>query len=442
MRIVIIGGGTAGSETAWRLRKINKDIEIIIIEKGKYPQYSPCSLPYFISNKIKKADDILLFKTDLYNYNKINLKLNSIVIDINKEKKEVKYLNNDKINKLNYDYLVLATGLSPQMPKGLNLSACNYHTLKTLDDAKNIKKSIKKNDKALIIGAGYIGVELAESLNSLGLKVTIIENQKRIMTNTFDEKITKIVSEEMKKAGVNIITEAKINKITNNKAQVNKETIAFDHLFLTCGLKANLELAKKTKIKYKDNIIIDKYGRTSNSTIFALGDNVSSINDIDQKETFSQLATTAVNQAKVVAYNLLNKNKKEIPRVLNTSVSSFNQLIFARTGLTKEYCKNNKIEIVSAFYRGKDRAEYYPEVKDFFVFLIANLKGEIIGAQIAGYSEVVGRLNMLALAIQNRITLKQFVKTETAYNPAVSPIFDPIIVTAEICLKKLEAKNN
>ncbi len=441
MRIVIIGGGTAGSETAWRLRKQNKEIEIIILEKGEYTQYSPCSLPYFISHKIKKADDILLFNPEFYKYNKIDLRLNSTVIDINSQKKEIKYLNNNQTNTLKYDYLVLATGLIPQTPKSLDLSNCHYHLLKTLDDAKNIKKTVKKGEKALIIGAGYIGVELAENLNSLGLKVVLLENQKRIMPTTFDEKISKQISQVIKEAGVEIITKTNITEITKNKAKVNDKSIEFNHLFLACGLGPNLELAKKAKIKYNSAIYTDKYGKTSDKSIYALGDAVESINAIDNRKIFSQLATTAVGQAKAIAHNILNKEKKEIDNILRSSVSGFNDLIFASTGVTKEYCQNNNIDCIFAFYKGKDKAEYYPNAKDFFVFLVANLKGEIIGCQIAGYNEIVGRLNMVALVIQNKLSLKQVIKTETAYNPAISPIFDPIVLAAEICLKKLEAKN-
>ncbi len=441
MRIVIIGGGTAGSETAWRLRNQNKDIEIIILEKGKYPQYSPCSLPYFISNKIKNADDILLFNENFYKYNKIDLRLNSTVIDINKEKKEIKYQSNNKTNKLNYDYLVLATGLTPQVPKSLKLENCNYHHLKTLDDAKKIKRSVKKNENALIIGAGYIGVELAESLSSKGLKVVLVENQKRIMPTTFDEKISKQISEKMNKEGIEIITEASIEEIKKDKAKINGKTHKFNHLFLACGLSPNLDLAKVAKIKHDTSIQIDKYGRTSSQSIYALGDAVMSISAIDNQETFSQLATTAVSQAKIIAHNILNKEKKELAKVLSTSVSGFNDLIFGSTGLTMDYCQENNIKCVFSFFKGKDKAEYHPGAKDFFVYLIANLKGEIIACQIAGYSEVVGRLNMIALAIKNKISLKALIKTETAYNPAISPIFDPVILAAEICLKKLEVKN-
>ncbi len=441
MRIVIIGGGTAGSETAWRLRKLNKDIEIIILEKGEYTQYSPCSLPYFISHKIKNADDILLFNPEFYKYNKIDLRLNSLVTSIDRQKKEIKYLRNKKTNTLTYDYLVLASGLSPQIPKNLDLSNCNFHLLKTLDDAKKIKKTVKKGEKALIIGAGYIGVELAESLNSLGLKVTLVENQKSIMPTTFDEKMSKQISQVISEAGVNIITEANVSEVSKNKARVNDKIIEFNHLFLTCGLSPNLNLAKAANIKHNSAIYSDKYGKTSDKSIYTLGDAVLSINAIDNKKIFSQLATTAVSQAKIVAYNILNKEKKEIDSVLSSSVSGFNDLIFSSTGVTKGYCKNNNIDCVFAFYKGKDKAEYHPNAKDFFVLLVANLKAEIIGCQVVGYSEVVGRLNMLSLAIKNKIKLNQFIKTETAYNPAYSPIFDPIVLAAEICLKKLKVKN-
>jgi NADH oxidase (H2O2-forming) len=454
MRVVIIGGGTAGSEVAWRLRRQHKDIEIIILEKGKYRQYSPCALPYFLSGEIKKVDDIILFSEDYYNYNNIDLRLKSELKEVNHKTKEIKYLDkdNNQEKNLSYDYLVLATGLKFKIPPIPGLKDQDFYTLKSLDDAKKIKKAVKKGDKAVIIGAGYVGIELADALNSLGLKVKLIEGKENILSATLDKKIANIVKEKMEAEKIEIITNSKIEKITKKQVILKEKLsedkkINYDHLFLACGLSSDLSLAKQIGLKVDKGIIVNDSLETLKKDIYAVGDLVESVNLIDNKKVLSQLATTAVSQAKVLAENMLTNSDKEKRlankrnKVLSASVSKFSDLIFASCGVTNDYCQKNNIKTVSAFYKAKDKAEYYPEAKEMFIHLSSDLQGRIIACQIAAYNEVVGRLNMVSLAIQQGLTLKEFINSETCYNPALSPIFDPLIITAEICLKKLKAKN-
>ncbi|MFP4514681.1 MAG: FAD-dependent oxidoreductase [Parcubacteria group bacterium] len=454
MRVVIIGGGTAGSELAWRLRREDKDIEIIILEKGKYRQYSPCALPYFLSGKIKQADDIVLFSSDYYNYNNIDLRLKTELKKVNTKTKELQYLDkeNNKEEKLSYDYLVLATGLKLKTPSILGLKDQDFYTLKSLDDAKKIKKLVKKGDKALIIGAGYVGVELADALSAMGLNIHLVESQQNVLPSTLDKKMASVVEEELESSKIKLLLNSKIEKVTNKQvflkdASLESKKINYDHLFLACGLSADLSLAKKIGLKVDKGVIVNDALETSKKNIYAIGDLVESVNLVDNKKTLSQLATTAVAQARVLSQNILaNKDKKKSSKskrnkVLSSSVSKFKDLIFASCGVTKTYCQKNNIETVEAFYKGKDKAHYYPDANDIFVYLISNLKGRVIGCQIAGYNEVVGRLNMISLAIEQGLKLKDLIDVETCYNPALSPIFDPITVAAEVCLKKLKAKN-
>ncbi|MCF7794971.1 FAD-dependent oxidoreductase [Patescibacteria group bacterium] len=454
MRVVIIGGGTAGSELAWRLRRQDKDIEIIILEKGKYRQYSPCALPYLLSGKIKKAEDIVLFSDDYYTYNNIDLRLNSELKSVDTKKKSLQYIdkNNNSFKNISYDYLVLATGLKFKLPAIPGLKDQDFYTLKSLDDVKKIKKVVKKNKKALIIGAGYVGVELTDALNELGLKVNLVESQASVLPTTLDKKIANVVKKEMEAQKINISVNSKIEKITKKQIflkddSLENKKIAYDHLFLACGLSTDLFLAKDLGLRVDKGVVVNNNMQTSKQDIYAVGDIVESINLVDNKKTLSQLATTAVSQAKVLAQNIFaDKEKKEKlkinrNKVLNSSVSKFDNLIFASCGLTSNYCQKNNIKTAVAFYKAKDKAEYHPDAKDMFVYLISDLKGKIIGCQIAGYNEVVGRLNMISLAIQQGLSLKEFINTETCYNPALLPIFDPLIMAAEICLKKLKAKN-
>lgn len=435
MKVVIIGGGTAGSEVAWRLRQQNKKAEITILEKSNYTQYSPCALPYVVSGEIKK-DDIFLFNLDSYSDNNIDLNTGCEVKDIDREKQQVKYDQNGKTQTLSYDRLVITAGSKFSPPNLPGLDQCSYMTLTRPDEAEGIKNKVEPNDKTLVIGAGYIGTELAGALYKLGAEVTILEAENRILPATFDDKFSSHIQNFIREKGIRIITEADIKNLSPEQVELREENITYDHLFICCGLTPDTSLAFRAGLECDQGIVVDEYGRTSDKNIYACGDAVESVNLIDDTKALSQLATTAVRQARVIAENISDKNKK-FDKVLNTNVSEFNGLIFGSTGVTENYCRQNNIETVSATYTGETRAEYHPESKEMRVKLIADQNGRVIGCQIAGYEGVAGRLNTAALAIKQELNLKELISSETCYNPAIAPIFDPLTVAAEICWKKL-----
>jgi NADH oxidase (H2O2-forming) len=439
MRIIIIGGGTAGSEVAWRLRQQNKEVEIIILEKGEYTQYSPCALPYVISGDIKDPDDIFLFNRNSYGDNDIKLKTGCRVKNIDTKEQQVKYQKNGETETISYDRLVLATGCKFKPPDIPGLDQCSYLTLATVNDAKTIKNKVNPKDKALIIGAGYIGMELAGALYERGLGVTVLESENRILPANFDDKFSSKIRELIENKGVKIVTEAEIKKLAPRQAELNKGTIEYDHLFICCGLMPDTSLASQAGLECNQGIIVDEQNRTSDKNIYACGDAVESINLVDNTKILSQLATTAVKQARVIAENILGENNKQ-EKILNTNISEFDGLVFGSTGVIENYCKQNNIETVSATYKGKTRAEYHPDSKDIWIKMIADLNGKIIGCQIAGYEEVAGRLNMASLAIKQGLSLKELISSETCYNPAIAPIFDPLIIAAEVCEKKKKTR--
>lgn len=440
MKVVIIGGGTAGSEVAWRLRQQNKEVKITILEKSEYTQYSPCALPYVISGDIDNPEDIFLFDRNSYNDNDIELKTGCRVEDIDTKEQQIKYQKDDKAETVSYDRLVITTGCKFTAPEIPGLDQCSYLTLATVDDAKTIKNKANPKDKALVIGAGYIGMELAGALHKRGLEVTVLEAENRILPANFDGKFSSNIRGPIENKGVKIVTEAEIKKLTPQQAELSGETIEYDHLFICCRLVPDTSLASQAGLECNQGIIVDERNKTSDKNIYACGDAVESVNLIDGTKTLSQLATTAVRQARVVAENILGGDKKQT-KVLNTNISEFDGLIFGSAGVTEDYCKQNNIEIVSTTYKGGTKAECYPDSKDIWVKMIADLNGRIIGCQIAGYEEVAGRLNMAALAIKQRSTLESFLSGETCYNPAIAPIFDPLLVATETCEKKRDLIN-
>ena len=439
MKIVIVGGGSAGTSVAFQLRKLNKDIEITIIEKSNYTEYSPCALPYVLSGEIKNFDEIFIFKKQDYEENNIELKLNSEFKSVDKQKKIITILENGKKESILYDKLVFAFGAKTSIPNINGLDKSDYFVLKNIEDAKLISSRIKKNSKSVIIGGGIIGVELAHSLSSKREIVSIIEINDSIMGNVLDKDMALILKDKLEEIGIEVFLNADNIKIENKKVSFSGNEINFDKLFVCTGVQTDNEILLKTNLKNNKGIIVDKFLKTNDENIYACGDCIVVVDFVLNKKTFSQLGTSAVRQAKVIAKNILNNDTHEYEPVLNNTVSSIGNLYVGSVGITMKKAKENKIDAVCSKYTSKVKSEYYTNSKNTITIkLISSSAGIIIGGQIIGNEEVVGRLNLISLAIWKKLKIEDLANLETCYNPASAPIFDPMSICAEICLKKIK----
>jgi NADH oxidase (H2O2-forming) len=438
MKIVIIGGGSAGTTCAFEIRKRDKNAEIIVLEKSKYTQYSPCALPYLISGEIEDINNIFIFKEKDYKENNIKLKLNTIAKEIdNKEKTvicESKEIGKEEID---YDKLVIAVGSESFVPEIKGIEKVDYFLLKNIEDTKKIIQNIKPNTTSIVIGAGLVGVELAISLAKKGENVVLVEMQDYILKSMFDADIAQEIKKTLEELNIKIIENQKILAIDENKKLIlENERIEFEKIFVCTGVKSKHELAGKINLKLGKGIVVDEFLRTSNQDIYACGDAVESVDFITKQKVMSQLGTTAVRQAKVIAKNVWGVEEKFKP-VLNNTVTKLENLFVACVGINTEKAKEIGVKIISAKYKGHVRSEYYPSKSMITIKIMCDMEGKILGGQIIGNEEVVGRINLLALAIEKEMKVEELMKLETCYNPASAPIFDPITITAEICNKKV-----
>ncbi|MBS1266067.1 MAG: Coenzyme A disulfide reductase [Candidatus Woesearchaeota archaeon] len=404
MNIVIIGNGTAGVTTALEIRKKNKQANIKIFDKSGNLPYSRCSLPYLVSGKIQ--DSIQTFDRNFYKQNNLKI-INAEVKSINRQEKVVK---TDKDN-YEYDKLVLATGAKPFVPDIAGLK--DYYTLHTIKHAQELMKA---SGKGVIIGAGMVGVELADSLRQK-CDIVLLEAKEHVLSTILDKNFAKIVEKKIK----NLRTSVNIKKIDQNKVYLKDEIIDCDFIVVACGVKANSKLAKESGLKVRKGIIVDKQMKTSDKDIYACGDCA--------QTNAAKLATNAIMQAEVVADNILGIDAKIKPS-FNTCITKFDNFIIGSTG---DLGSENTI---SAVFRGKARAEYYPKNSKVYVKLIAK-EDYLVGAQLIGEEDVVGRINWLALAVQQKLKIEQLCDAETAYNPALSCVFDPVVVAANILKRKI-----
>ncbi|MFW5991319.1 MAG: NAD(P)/FAD-dependent oxidoreductase [Candidatus Nanoarchaeia archaeon] len=437
MKVVIIGGGSAGTTCAYELRKLDKEAEITVLEKTQYTQYSPCALPYFLSGEIN-FDDMFIFDLSDYQNNNINLVLNATVYSVDKENRIVFYKEDSNEKQLHYDKLVIATGSSNFIPPIKGIENANYYTLKTIEDAKTIAKNIESGKHSVIIGAGVIGVELGAALAEHE-KVSLIEAKESILPGMFDSDMAKLIKKHLQAKGITIFEGTKINEIADNCLFLNEEQINYDKLFLSTGVQPNTKLAQETGLGVDKGIKVNEYMQTNDENIYACGDCAESCEFYSKKSILSQLGTTAVRQAKTIATNIAGIQDK-FPPVVNNTISKIGELYAGAVGITQQRAKESNINAISAKYTGNVRSEYYSTKEKITIKLVCDLSGTLIGGQIIGDSEVVGRLNLIALAIQKQCHVSELASLETCYNPPCAPIFDPLSIASEICLKKLKMR--
>jgi len=436
MKVVIIGGGSAGTNCAFELRKLDKESEITIIEKSKNLSYSPCALPYVLSKEIGDFSDIFIFKKTDYEESKIDIVLNSSVKKIDRKKKTLSYETEGREKTIPYDKLVISTGSRCFIPPIRGIEKADFLSLKTIDDAKGISERIKKGSKSIIIGAGSIGCELALAVSDNGGKAILIEVKEHILPKILDRDMSERVKMHLKERGISIHENEKIEEVFRNKVKISSEELDFDSLFMCAGIIPETGLAEECGLKTNSGIAVDEYLRTSDKDIYACGDCALSEEFFTGRKIAGGLGTIAVRQAKVIAKNISGK-KEKFPGILNNSITKLGDLYVASCGLTEISAKESGIKTVSAKYTGSACSEYYPSDETLSVKIICTDKGEITGAQIIGERDVAGRIDLLALAMQNGIGIRKLSNLETCYNPASAPIFDPVTVAAEIALKKL-----
>ncbi|MFT4312465.1 MAG: NAD(P)/FAD-dependent oxidoreductase [Candidatus Woesearchaeota archaeon] len=403
MNIVIVGGSTAGVQVARMLRFYDKKSTITIVDSSPHTQYSPCSLPYFIEGKISYKD---LFVYEQYDQDTILLHNNTTITKI--EPKHVIGVDAQGKEKLfSYDVLVIATG---SRPKQIRCQGKAPLFLKTLDDAKKIKDS---SGPFVILGAGYIGCELAASLAKKGETVQLVEMQNQVLAQ-LDADMSQIVFSYLQSLGVEIFLETSLDSF-----QIDKQT-----LIQTCGFEPNTQLLEDNNFPIQTNEFLQV-----KENIYVVGDVAKVKNKQTQKYEHSFFANTAMIQANMVVSNIVGK-KQIYPGFLTNAISKIGDLDVGIVGTrTEEAC-------VFAKYKGFD-AYVSCGGKELTVKLFVNKDGVIQHAQIIGYKEVSGRLNWIAHCIEHSHTLDDLIRVQTCYNPCVATILDPVIEAAKICRKKL-----
>ena len=453
--IVIIGCGAGGGTSAQFARKTDRNSNIVVFEKGKYPQYSKCGLPYVLSGNIPEFDDLIEFSEEWFKKANINLLMEAKVDRIDVKNKLVIAKKGNIIIEKPYNSLIISTGSKPIVPPIQNIKigeelVQGVYTLRTIDDAKKISKFIEKGKKATIIGTGLIGLEMADCLHKNGMDVTVVESMSTVLPNTLDKDMSNIVHEVLSKKIMLFIgylaikiesKDRKIKKIFIKNIKTYEEKIVdTDLLIIAAGTKPEISLAKKAgcKIGKTGGIIINDKSETSIKDIFAVGDCTEYLDFVTKEPISIGLGSIVVRQGITAGINAAGGNFKLKKGFLQTCTSEFFNIELASVGPSTKNLESGSI--INGRFKGLSLPEYYPGGKSITIKVILDKKtGSILAAQAVG-SNAAQRINTLACAVLNEMDVDSFRNLETAYAPSIAPTLDVMTLACDVASIKLKRR--
>ena len=433
MKIIIVGGVAGGMSAATRLRRLMEDAEIVIFEKGPFVSFANCGLPYYISGEIAERD-ALLVQTPESLKARFNLDVRPFheVVKISPEDHTVTVAHDGSEFTEQYDKLILSPGAKPFIPEIEGLSeATNVFTLRNVPDLDQIMLALDEEpQEAVVIGAGFIGLETAENLRKRGLNVTIVEKAPHVLP-PLDEEMAAFVQAELVDKGMKVITSQSATCFEENGKVIvleNGQKLASDVTILSVGVQPENSLAKAAGIEtgLRGGILVDEHYETSQKDIFAVGDVILVKQEITGDDALIALASPANRQGRQVAdvlAGLERKNKGSI----GTAIVRVFDMTAASTGLNERFLQQNQLPYQAIHVSGKDHAGYYPGATDLTLKLLFEPKtGKIYGAQGVGKKGVDKRIDILATAIKGNLTIFDLPELEFTYAPPFGSAKDPV----------------
>lgn len=443
MRVVIVGGIAAGTSAAAKLRRLHKDAEIVIYEKGDIVSFGACGLPYFVGDFFEDTERMIARTPEAFIKSGVDVKtLHEVTnIDFNNKKVTVKDLKEGTTFEDSFDKIMIATGARSIIPPIKNVNLENVHTLKSLQDGYALKNLMKneENKKIAIIGAGFIGLEAVEAAKKYGKEVSVFQLGDRILQDVFDKEITDLLEEELRKHDVNLYVQETVTELIGDgkveKVVTNNREVEADVVIIATGVRPNTEFLKDSGIEMLRNgaIVVDNHGRTSIEDVYAAGDCASIYQIVQDEQSYVPLATGANKLGRIVGENLAGIDT-EFQGSLASSCIKVMDMEAGRTGITEEKAKSLGINYKTAFITDMNQTDYYPGQNKIYVKLIYNADTyEILGGQVAGYKGAVQRVNVLAACIFGKITTKQLGMLDLCYAPPFARTWDVLNVAGNVC---------
>ncbi|WSY13137.1 FAD-dependent oxidoreductase [Embleya sp. NBC_00896] len=447
-RLVVIGGDAAGMSAASqaRRRRGEDDLEIVVVERGRYSSYSACGIPYLVSGDVDGPDALIARSPEEHRKRGIDLRMGTEAegIDLDRREIAIRDLATGRADRVGFDQLVIATGAVPIRPPLPGIDAPGVYGVQTLDDARELLDWLApRHRKAVVIGGGYIGIEMAEAMVRKGLEVTVVDRSAQPMS-TLDPDMGALVHEAMEGLGIDVVTETEVVAIEVVDGRASAVLTAdgrfpADIVVLGLGVRPNTALARAAGLPLGDSggLVTDLRMRVTPDGVWAGGDCVEVLDLVSGRRRHVALGTHANKHGRVIGTNI-GGDYATFPGVVGTAVSKVCDLEIGRTGLREKDAAAAGYEFTTATIESTGRAGYYPGARSMKVKMIAERStGRLLGVQIVGRDGAAKRIDTAAVALTHRMTVEEMTALDLGYAPPFSPVWDPILVAARKAAQKV-----
>ena len=451
MKHLIIGGVAGGATAAARIRRVSESDDIVLFEKGEYISYANCGLPYYIGGTIADRDRLFVQTPEAFGRRfNIDVRVRSEVLSIDKEAKKVKVKSPDgSIYEESYDKLLMSPGAMPLIPPLPGIGSEGIFTLRNVADTDAVKSYMKEHAvrRTAIVGAGFIGLEMAENLHEAGVEVAIVEMADQVMTPV-DYSMAAIVHQHLQQKDVRLYLKTAVSAFEKKENGISVmfrsgEKIEVDLVILSIGVRPVVSLAVEAGLEIgpRGGIKVNEYLRTSDSSIYAVGDAIEYPHPVDGRPWLNYLAGPANRQARIVADNMVFGDKVRYEGSIGTSIAKVFDLTVAAAGMSAKRLKESGIDYRSITIHPNSHAGYYPGAASMTVkLLFSPADGRLFGAQIVGYDGVGIRIDLIAQVIKNGGVVSDLVRTEHAYAPPYSSAKDPVALAGYVAENVLSGR--
>jgi NADPH-dependent 2,4-dienoyl-CoA reductase/sulfur reductase-like enzyme len=446
--LVVIGGVAAGMSAASKARRLQPDLPIIVFEKSGFVSYGACGMPYYLSGVIPDHNKMVIRTPEKYRQKMditVRIRHEVLAIDIKAKHVHVKDLATGETFFQPYGKLIYATGARPIVPDLPGITLPGVHTLRTMEDGLALRRALDSPDvkRIVIMGGGYIGLEVAENLRLLGKEVRILEQAERVLIN-FDADFSAIVHQELLRQGVLVHTKEPVTAFLGEErlsaVRTNQGEYPCDLAVLSVGVRPNCELAAAAGIKtgFKGAVVVDRQMRTNIPDIYAAGDCAETYHRLLEKNVYIPLGTTANRQGRLAGQAACGQSE-DFPGVLGTATAKIFDLAVALTGLTEQAAKEDGFAAMATVVTTLDHAIYYPNPRKIMIKLVYERKtSRLLGGQIIGHEGVAHRADILACAITAGMTLAELGEVDMCYAPPYKGVWEAVVVAANVAESEWE----
>lgn len=437
--LVVIGGGAAGMSAASAARRVDPDLEIVVLEAGGYTAYGMCGLPYYLSGAVARADHLLAYPPTFFReQRRIDLRLNTRATRLDPDRHVIYYRDDGGEHRLSYRGVIVAAGGLPAAPPVPGLDHERVFTVRAMEDAITLRSLLDAGyiGSALVVGAGYIGLEMAEALVARGVSVTVAEALPRVMP-TVDPPIADLVEAEVRRHGVDLRLRARLQEVRSGAAGldalVDGTVLTVDAIVVAAGVRPAASVAADAGAATgpEGALLVDDQMRTSLPDVYAAGDCVALHHQVVGRPAFVPLGPAA-NKTGRVAGTVAAGGEARFRGIVGTAVVKVFDLAVARTGLTLTEAEAEGLPAVATDAVGRSRAKYYPGAEPVSVRLVHEAGGRLLGAQLVGNGEgVAKRIDVIAVALQAGFGVEDLAGLDLSYAPPYAPVYEPVLLAAQ-----------